>query len=315
MTRLRSWQLFAVCVGVWGTTWHAITYQLGSNAPEVGVALRFALAGGALLAGCALRGVRLRFAWRDHALLALQGAFMYGAAYVCVYQAERYLPSGLVAVGYSASPLLAGVGARALFGMPLSRRFAGGGLLGLAGVALMFWPEFGRAGAAAASTGLGAAFAVAAVVLSAVGSLAASRNRSRGLPLWPSLGFGMGYGALAAAAVAAASGNGLALPAAPSWWLSLAWLAGAGSVLAFACFLTLQDRLGPGPPSTVGVMTPLLALAVSLLFEAFEPAWLTIAGAALAVAGNALMLVPAAAAAAPAAGGFVSRADDAAAAE
>jgi hypothetical protein len=26
-----------------------------------------------------------------------------------------------------------------------------------------------------------------------------------------------------------------------------AWLALFGSVLAFACFLTLQDRLGPGP--------------------------------------------------------------------
>jgi drug/metabolite transporter (DMT)-like permease len=43
---------------------------------------------------------------REHALLALQGVFMYGVSYVSVYEAERHLPSGLVAVGYSASPLL-----------------------------------------------------------------------------------------------------------------------------------------------------------------------------------------------------------------
>ena len=78
------------------------------------------------------------------------------------------------------------------------------------------------------------------------------------------MGYGMLYGAASAALVGLVLGRGFVLPAAPSWWLSLAWLALAGSVLAFACFLTLQDRLGPGPAGTVGVMTPLLALVVSM---------------------------------------------------
>ena len=132
-----------------------------------------------------------------------------------------------------------------------------------------------------------------AVLLSAVGSLTASRNRHRGIALLPAMGFGMLYGALAAAIVALALGRVAAWPTAPSWWLSLAYLAFAGSVLTFACFLTLQDRVGPGPAGTVGVMTPLIALVVSLAFEGFRPDLLTAAGAALAVAGNALMLRPA----------------------
>ena len=37
MGRLRTWQLFAVCVLVWGTTWHAITYQIGHTSPAVSV--------------------------------------------------------------------------------------------------------------------------------------------------------------------------------------------------------------------------------------------------------------------------------------
>ncbi|MGZ5689700.1 MAG: EamA family transporter, partial [Caldimonas sp.] len=88
-------------------------------------------------------------------------------------------------------------------------------------------------------------------------------------------------------------GHGLVWPAAPSWWISLAYLAFAGSVLTFACFLTLQDRVGVGAAGTVGVMTPLLALVVSLALEGFRPDVLTAAGAALTVAGNALMLRPA----------------------
>ena len=47
MHRLKNWQLFAICVLTWGTTWFAITFQLGHVAPEVGVAMRFALAGAA----------------------------------------------------------------------------------------------------------------------------------------------------------------------------------------------------------------------------------------------------------------------------
>jgi len=289
MAGLRSWHLFAVCVLVWGTTWHAITYQIGHTAPDVGVALRFALGGAGALGLCALRGLPLRFALRDHALFALQGVFLYGVSYICVYEAERHLPSGLVAVGYSATPLITGLGAQWLFGVQVSARFVAGGMLGLVGVALIFWPEFGKA-ADEASTGLGAVFTIASVLLSAVGSLTASRNRSRGLPFWPALGFGMLYGAAASAAIALLQGHSFMLPAVASWWLSLVYLAFAGSVLTFASYLTLQDRIGPGPSGAIGVMTPLLALVVSTLFEGYRPDLLTALGAALAVAGNALML-------------------------
>ena len=319
MHRLKNWQLLAICVLTWGTTWYAITFQIGLAPPEVAVALRFGLAGGVVLAMCALRGVPLRFTPRDHARLALQGGFMYGLSYLCVYHAELHVVSGLVAVGYSASPLVSGLGARLLFGIRVTRRFVFGGLLGLAGVALIFWPEFSNAGNRAAnaaangatnaatnaatsgatssavsgSVALGALFTVASVLLSSVGSLTASRNRAHGLPFWPALGFGMVYGAALCAAVALVQGQRFAPPAVASWWAALLYLSLAGSVLTFACFLTLQERIGPGPAGTVGVMTPLLALMVSVGFERFQPDALTLIGAALAVLGNVLILRPA----------------------
>jgi len=292
MHRFRTWQLFAICVVVWGTTWHAITYQLSDFAAETGVAIRFALAGLAVLALCRWRGVPLACSLADHGTLALQGVFLYGISYVCVYHAERFVPSGLVAVGYSASPLLSGIGAALLFGAALRPRFVFGGVLGLCGVVVIFWTEITRASGGERAA-LGAQLTVASVLLSAVGSLVASRNRRRGVTLFPAMGFGMLYGAIAAALVALAFGRSVSLPTAPSWWLSLAYLAFAGSVLTFACFLTLQDRVGVGPAGTVGVMTPLLALLVSIAFEGFRPTLLTAAGAGLAVAGNALMLIPA----------------------
>lgn len=289
--RLRTWQLLAICVGVWSTTWYAITFQIGLMAPEVGVAYRFGLAGLVVLAICMARGLPLRFTLREHALMLMQGAFLYGVSYICVYHAERHMASGLVAVGFSASPLIGGVAARWMFGARLTRRFIAGGLLGVAGIALIFWPEFGRA-AGNTETALGAVLTFASLLLSTVGSLTASRNRTNGLPLWPALGFGMLYGGLVCALIATLQGHVFMPPHETLWWLSLLYLALAGSVLTFACFLTLQERIGVGPTGTVGVMTPLLALVVSVAFEHFVPTALTFAGAALAVAGNALMLWP-----------------------
>jgi drug/metabolite transporter (DMT)-like permease len=289
--KLPTWQLFVVAVVIWSTTWHAILYQLAHTTPEFGVALRFGLAGVLVLAFAALRGERLRCTPREHALLALQGVFMYSLSYLCVYHAEKHVPSGLVAVGYSASPLVNGVSAWLVWRTPIDARFVGGGALCVLGVTLIFWPEFARV-AQSDSTMLGALFTIGAVLLSSVGSLASSRNAVHRLPFWPALGWGMVYGAALSAIVFVANGQALALPSAPSWWLSLAYLSIAGSVIAFACYLALQQRVGPGAASTVGVMTPVFALVVSALFEGFRPVALTWLGVLLAVAGNVLILAP-----------------------
>lgn len=285
--------LFAGAVLIWGTTWHAILYQLAAATPEFGVTLRFALAAAVVLAVAAWRGERWRRPWREHGPLAVQGLFMYALAYLCVYHAERHVPSGLVAVGYSASPLLAGVGSWWLWRTALSRRFLVGGVLGVLGVAAVFAPELGATGARQ-TAGLGLLFTAAAVALSAVGALVASRNAQRGLPFWTALGWGLLWGAAGSAVVLVIGwlqgGQPLALPTAPSWWLSLAYLSVAGTVLAFACFLALQQRLGPGPAASVGVMTPVVALAVSALLEGYRPGLLAWVGAALAIGGNLLML-------------------------
>ena len=203
---LPTWQLFAIAVAIWSTTWHAILYQLAYTPPAAGVALRFALAGGLALAIAAWRGDRLRCTAAEHARIALQGVFMYSLAYLCVYHAEKHVPSGLVAVGYSASPLVNGIGAWLLWRGPLTPRFLLGGVLCVAGVAMIFAPEF-AAVKAGGETLLGALFTVGAVLLSAVGSLLASRNTAHRLPFWPTMGWGMVYSAALSATVLWSSPN------------------------------------------------------------------------------------------------------------
>jgi drug/metabolite transporter (DMT)-like permease len=286
---LSTAQLFAACIAIWGSTWLAITFQLGRVAPEASVFYRFLLASLLIFAWSAVRGVRLTLRAHEHPWVALQGVLMFSASYLFVYYAEAHVVSGLVAVGYSASPLLAMLGMRALFGTPMTRPVIGGSLLGIVGITFVYWPELARwkAGGDAA---LGTVFTVLAVVLSSMGSLAAHRNHEHDYPLWPSMAWGMLYGSLFSLAATLLMGKPLTFEPSPAYILSLLYLSILGSIVTFAAYLTVMKRVGAARAGYIGVMTPVVALVISAAFEGFRWHILTFVGIAVTVLGNVVIL-------------------------
>lgn len=284
-----SLSLFALCTAIWGSTWLAITWQLGVVPPAVSVAWRFALAGVLLGAWCAATGRSLRFPRAEHARLAAWGAMNFGLNYVFVYLAETHVSSGLVAVVFSTIVIMSPIGMRVFFGQPLSARLGVAAVLGVGGVALLFLPELGRireGGAIAAGIG----YALAATALATGGNLVAVRNHRAGLSLFPATAWGMLYGALVAAAVAALLGDAWTFDARAPYVLSLLYLAIFGSIVAFGAYLTLLGRIGAGPSSYVGVSTPVVAMLLTTLFEGYVWTGTAALGVVLAVVGNVLAL-------------------------
>ena len=286
---LSNLQLFGACVAIWGSTWLAITFQLGAVAPEASVFYRFLLASVLLFAYCRARALPLRYSPRQHAWIALQGVLMFSVSYVCVYYAEQQVVSGLVAVGYSASPLLNMFGMRLFFGVRMTARVATGAALGMAGIILVFWPEFAHL-RHDGSVALGAAFTAGAVVLSALSSMTAHRNHDAGLPIWQTMAWGMLYGAIFTLGLTLALGRTLGFEPTAAYVSSLLYLSLFGSILAFGAFLTLLSRVGPARAGYVGVMVPIAALVVSGFFEGFRWQALTFVGVAVSVAGNVIIL-------------------------
>ncbi|MGE5616891.1 MAG: DMT family transporter [Bacillota bacterium] len=282
-------QLFVACVAIWGSTWLAITYQLGRVAPEASVFYRFLLASLLIFAYCLARKLPLRYSRRDHLWLALFGFLMFSTSYILVYYAEQHVVSGLVAVGYSASPLLGMLGLRAFFGTPITRRMTTGSILGIVGITLVFFPEFAKISGDGA-TALGVLYTAAAVILSSLGSMVAHRNRDVDIPVWQSMAWGMLYGALSSLVITLGLGKSLSFEATPAYVLSLLYLTILGSVLAFAGYLTLLNRIGAAKSGYIGVMVPIVALVISSFFEGFRWHALTLAGIAISVAGNVLVL-------------------------
>ena len=282
-------QLFVVSVAIWGSTWLAIKFQLGRVAPEASVFYRF-LAGSILLfVYCHARRLPLGYSRSQHLWIALFGILMFSVSYICVYHAELYVVSGLVAMGYSASPLLGMLGMRVFFGTPVTRRVLAGSLLGMVGIALVFWPEFAHL-RTDGDTALGALYTVIAVVVSALGAIVAQRNQRAHLPLWQSMAWGMLYGSLFSLAVTLALGKPLQFEPTPAYVLSLLYLTILGSIVAFGAYLTLLKRVGAARAGYIAVMVPIVALVFSAAFEGFQWHLLTWVGIAISVAGNVIIL-------------------------
>jgi drug/metabolite transporter (DMT)-like permease len=281
--------LYVAAVLIWGSTWIAITFQLGKVPPEVSVAYRFALASLILLVWCAVRGLRFAFSWRDHLWMALQGSLLFGLNYVCVYLAEGQITSGLVAVIFSLMVFLNIIGTRLFFATPLRPVALLGAVLGVGGVALVFMPELSHA----SETGnprLGLVFAMVATLSASLGTMAAARNYGRGLPVVQLNTFGMLYGALFVAVYAFCTGQPFLFDWSANYVLSLVYLALFGSVLAFGAYVTLIGRIGADRAGYTTVAIPIVALLISTAFEGLRWHVYTVLGIALCAIGNVLVL-------------------------
>jgi drug/metabolite transporter (DMT)-like permease len=281
--------LFAISTAIWGSTWLAITWQLGVVPPEVSVVYRFALAALLLAAWCVATRRSLAFPVAEHARLAAWGAMMFGLNYVGVYYAEAQVSSGLVAVVFSTIVFMSPIGMRVFFGTPITMRMTAAATLGVVGVALLFLPELRSAGEGG-SAALGIGYALGATAIATGGNLIAVRNHAKGLPVFPVTAWGMLYGAACAAAFALAQGARWTFDPHAPYVASLLYLAVFGSIFAFGAYLTLLKLVGAGPASYVGVSTPVIAMLLSTLFEGYRWTWPALLGVALAIVGNVLAL-------------------------
>jgi drug/metabolite transporter (DMT)-like permease len=281
--------LYTVAVLIWGSTWLVIKFQLGVVPPMVSVAWRFALAAAMLLAFSLLRRRSLRFSARDHLWIALQGVLLFGINYAGVYLSEQYLTSGLVAVVFSIVVFMNAAGMWLFFSLPIRPATIVAALVGVAGVALVFWPQMLRFSSSGQQY-RGVALALGATAVASLGNMVATRVHRRALPVMQINAWSMLYGALFIAGVAFASGQRFTFDVSWPYIASLIYLSLFGSALAFGAYLTLMRRIGADRASYTAVAIPVVALLLSTAFEQLRWQLETFLGVALCLAGNVLML-------------------------
>jgi drug/metabolite transporter (DMT)-like permease len=253
-----SYVLFTIASLIWGSTFWAITLQLGEIPPAVSVVYRFALASGALFLWCLARGDKLRLPWRVQKWTLLQGFFTFGLSYVCTYNSEQYVVSALVAVLFALMVFWTPLLSRLVFGTPIPRKTwtAGGGAI---------------AGGVQPHMLLGLLLGIGASIASAAGSIVVGKVREQSTNLILTTGWSMFWGTCMVALWCVASGQSFILPHTTSYVLGLLHLAIFGSVVAFICYFTLINRIGSAKAVYIGVITPVLSVLMSIKLEHYRP--------------------------------------------
>lgn len=280
---------YVMTVLIWGSTWLAIKFQLGSVDPALSVAYRFALASLLLFAWCLLRGLPLRFSRSEHLFVALQGVCLFAFNYLLFYLAELRIASGLAAVVFSTIVVMNLFNGRLFLGQKIEFKVLIGGALGGVGLLLLFWPEM-TAVHLSGSIITGFLLCLAATYLASLGNIISARNQQQKLPVVQTNAFGMAYGALCMSLVVMLSGVPLSMELTFAYLGSLFYLALFGSVIAFGCYLSLIGRIGPGRAAYTTLLFPIVALALSTLWEGYSWTVPGFFGVFLILCGNYLTL-------------------------
>ena len=281
--------LYLITVLIWGSTWLAIKFQLGVVAPELSIAYRFGLAASILIILSLVRRLPLRFDIKSHGFFVLQGLLLFSLNYILVYLAEGYLTSGLVAIIFSLIIIFNVIFGAIFLGNPIRTRVMIGAILGLAGLAFVFWPELSSFSLSSLQI-LGLIMAFIATISASLGNVVSARNQRHELPVLQTNAYGMLYGALFMLILAFLRGAQLEFDTSPGYIVSLIYLAVFGSVIAFGSYLTLLGRIGIDRAAYVTVLFPVIALLLSTIFEDLQWGVPQLLGVVLILFGNAVVL-------------------------
>lgn len=240
---------------IWTTTPLAIQWSNQTGSFVFAAGARMAL--GALVAGSLLWLLRLPLPWHRparHTYLA--GVLGLYGALGSVYWAAQYIPSGLIAVIFGLAPIFTGtLESLILRQSGLSRKRLGGMLLGLAGLALVFWT-----GAPAGPLALAG---IAAVAFSALlHSLSAVWIKHIGAELSP-------LSVTAGSLLLVTPLYGITWLATGGAWPeqqpaqalgAILYLGTVGSVFGFVLYFYVLQRIPAGRLALVTLITPITAL-------------------------------------------------------
>ena len=281
--------LYAAVVLIWGSTWAAIPYQLGVVAEEVSVAYRFGLAAIVLYLFALASRRRLRLPASVYPFVFLQGTLLFCINYFFVYYGTGYLTSGIVAVLFSSILVMNAIFERLFFGRRIDMRFWLAAVIGITGIAMIFWPEIADVSLTDKSV-YGGMLVLFGTLIASLGNMTAVVNTNRGLPVVAVNAHAMAFAAMLAFLIAAALGREFNFSTRADYIVSLAYLTIFGSAVAFGCYLALLRRIGASRASYSTVLYPIVALLISTYLEGYRWTTLAIIGMSLTLIGNWLIL-------------------------
>ena len=285
----RQYILFAIPSLIWGSTWYAIKFQLGTADPLLSVAIRFILAGVILISFCLATGKKMKFSPREHFLMLLLGLCLFGINYWFVYEAETMLTSGVVAVIFSLIIFFNIFFNALILKGKIKADVIGAAILGVSGTALLFKNELKSINM---ENGYGIIFllCLGGLTFASLGNIISAYKQKRNIPVIQANAFGMLYGGLAMFFMVLVLGKPIVFDTTMNYLISLGYLSIFGSIIAFSTYLKLLGEIGPDRSIYIALITPAIALLISTFFEGYRWDLFAFLGIVLLFSGNVLAL-------------------------
>ncbi len=281
---------FVIFTLIWGSTWIVIRDQLGVVPAQWSVAYRFALAAVAMAAVAKYKGHGLALDRGGMIAAAVIGVTQFCINFNAVYLAEHYITSGLVATVFALLLIPNSLLAWGFLGQKPTRRFFWAALVATAGIGLLFLHEVSAAPARSEDIAIGLGLTIVGLLGASAANVYQAGKEARRHPLFALLAWAMAIGALFDAAIALAVAGPPIFDPRPAYWLGVAYLALAASVLCFSLYFPVVRKIGPGKAAYSSVIVPVIAMALSTGFEGYRWTPLSIGGAMLALGGMLLAL-------------------------
>ena len=278
MEDTRRWlPVAAIAPVLWGSTYYVTRHALPADSPLWGGVLR-ALPAGIVLLLLARRLPRGSWWWRS----AVLGTLTTGAFFALVYVAAQALPSSIASTVMAVGPVAMMLAAWVLLGQRPRLRAVVGGVLGLAGVAVMLLG--GGDGAGLDPRGILAS--VAAMLMSSIGYVLATRWQGE-VEVLPLTAWQLVAGALVLLPVAVAvegappAVDGTAL-------LGFAYVSLVATAVANVAWFAALRHLGPSTVGLVGLLNPVTGVLLGTVLAAEVLTWRQAAGIAVVLVAMAL---------------------------
>ncbi|GAA0265295.1 EamA family transporter [Alteraurantiacibacter aestuarii] len=275
---------FLLVALIWGSTWLVIKDQLGAAPPSWSVAYRFAIATAGMALLAARQGTGFRMTASGHLFALGIGLSQFFGNFNFVYRAELHLTSGIVAVLFALLMVPNALLGRVFLGVTVTGRFLIGTVIALGGITLLLAHE-SMAMDPGTSIELGLVFTVLGILAASIANVMQASETARKQPIVLLLAWAMAWGTLFDITLAWSVSGPPVIPVEPRYWAGVAYLGLIGSVVTFPLYFKLIRDLGPGRAAYNGVLVPVVAMALSTVFENYQWSRLAIAGAVLALLG------------------------------
>ncbi len=277
--------LYISLIFVWGASWIAIAWQAGDVSPVVSVFYRFASSAAIMFPIMKMLGKIERTNMIDHAYFVGHGACLFGLNFICFYYASQYLMSGLLAIIFSTATLWNVLNMYFWFKEKPLPQVKWGVLFGLLGLLMLFWNDVSNVNLDVDLL-KGVGLTLLGVYIFSLGNMISVRNNRMKISAITSTSYALIYSSVILLGIILLIGAEFKFNFSPLYIGSWLFLVFAATIFGFTAYIELIKRIGVSHAPYILVITPLVALGLSTIFEDYQWTLQAIIGVMLIAVGN-----------------------------